>query len=268
MVTGLDLSAPVDQDTFDNLRAALHEHAVLVLPTQDLGPDHIIAWSRRFGELETHIEADFLLPGYQEIVVIGNLMVDGKLRALFVNGREEWHYDYSYAAKPSIAALFYAVEIPPEGGDTLFLDARAAYDALTADMKRRIDDLKGVNWYENLDRHLRTMDPSRPMPSEALRRQWPPVKHGLVEAHPETGRRALRISPSVLSGVEGLSEAQSKSLIDALLAHATAPQFVYRHRWKVRDLVIFDNRALLHSATWFDAEKYRRVMYRTTILRE
>ena len=218
--------------------------------------------------METHIEADFLLPGYQEIVVIGNLMVDGKLRALFVNGREEWHYDYSYADRPSIAALFYAVEIPPEGGDTLFLDARAAYDALPADMKRRIDDLKGVNWYENLDRHLRTMDPSRPLPSEALRRQWPPVKHGLVETHPETGRRALRISPSVLSGVEGLTEADSKSLIDELLAHATAPQFVYRHRWKVRDLVIFDNRALLHSATWFDAEKYRRVMYRTTILRE
>ena len=111
-VLGLDLSQPVSDEAFAEVKAALLENGFLLLANQRLEPAHILAWSRRFGALETHVEASFLLPGYREIVVIGNLMVDGQMRSLFVNGGEEWHYDYSYTPDASIAALFYAVEVP------------------------------------------------------------------------------------------------------------------------------------------------------------
>ncbi len=265
-VLGLDLSRPVSEAAFAAVHAALLDHGFLLLSGQRLEPAHILDWSRRFGPLETHVEGSFLLPGYREIVVIGNLMVDGQMRSLFVNGGEEWHYDYSYAPDPSIAALFYAVEVPPEGGDTLFADTRAAYDALDPDLKARVEDLVGVYAYANLDQHLRTMDPSRPPLTADVLDAWPPVRHPIVARHPETGRKVLRLSPQVMSGIEGLAEDEGRALIARLSEHATQPRFVHRHAWQAGELLIFDNRALLHSATWFDAERYRRIMYRTTIM--
>lgn len=266
VVSGFDLTAPVTETAFAWLSDALGRHGVLLFRDQSLEPAHILAWSRRFGPLERHSEAHYLLDGHDEIVVIGNLVVDGVMRSLFVNAREEWHFDYAYAAVPSIAALFYAVEVPPQGGDTVFADMRAAYDGLSVAQKARVDGLIGVFSYEELDCHLRRMDPTRRPLSAAMRRAWPPVRHPIVQAHSSTGRKALRLSPQIMTGIEGLPADAANALIAELSAYATQPRFLYRHRWQPGDLVLFDNRSMLHTATPFDAERYRRIMYRTTIM--
>ena len=266
-VIGVDLSRSDSERHEDFIRDALYEHSLLLFRDQHLPPHRIVAWSQKFGDLELHSEAPYLLEGHPEIVVIGNLMEGGRMKSLFVNAREEWHFDYAYAAIPSVGALFYAVEIPPEGGDTLFADMRAAYDALDDDTKLRIEPLVAVFSYEEMDRHLRSMDPTRPPLSESAKLHWPPVKHHLVQTHPVTKRNALRLAPEVMGEVIGMDKTEAQRIISNLLNHATRDRFVYRHQWKSGDLVIFDNRSLIHSATPFDANRYRRVMYRTTIMK-
>ena len=265
-LVGLDLSRSITDELFQAVLDAFHQYSLLLVRDQNLHPDQIVCLSRGFGELEKHVEAPYLLDGYQDIVVIGNLVIDGEMRSLFVNGREEWHFDYAFAAKPSIGALFYAVTVPPEGGDTLFADMSAAYTALDEQQKVRIAELCAVHSYERLDAHLRTMDPTRPALSDEDKRRWPPVSHPIVHSHPVTGRKSIRIAPEVITDVEGLSTREGEQLIAELLAHSTQPQFVYRQEWREGDLLIFDNRCVLHTATVFDSEKYLRVMYRTTIM--
>lgn len=265
-VVGVDLSVPPSDDLSDEIRDALYQHALLLFRGQDLEPRHLVEWSRRFGELETFMDMSYLLDGFNEIVVIGNRVVDGETKSLFVNGTKEWHFDYAFSARPSVGALFYAVCVPPVGGDTLFADMRNAYEVLDDDTKRQISKLHAVYSYEFLDEHLRAMDPERPPLTDADRRRWPPVAHPLVHTHPQTGESALRLAPQISTHIEGVASVASHQIIDTLVDHATQPQFVYRHKWREGDLVIFDNNSLMHSATQFDADQHVRVMYRTTIM--
>lgn len=265
-VLGVDLSVSPSDELFDQIRDTLHQHAVLLFRGQDLEPSHIVEWSRRFGELECFMDTGYLLDGYDEIVVIGNHVVDGEMRSLFVNGSEEWHFDYAFSARPSAGALFYGVEVPPAGGDTLFADMRTAYEVLDDDTKRQISKLHSVYSFEFLDQHLRSMDPERPPMTDEDRRKWPPVAHPIVHTHPQTGDSALRLAPQIITHIEGISSAASHQIVETLVEHATQPQFVYRHKWREGDLVIFDNNSLMHSATPFNADQYVRVMYRTTIM--
>lgn len=265
-VVGLDLSVPPSEELFTQVRNSLHQHALLLFRGQELEPQHIVEWSQRFGELERFMDTGYLLDGYEEIVVIGNLLIDGEMRSLFVNGGEEWHFDYAFSAKPSLGALFYAVRVPPVGGDTLFADMRAAYAVLDDETKRQISKLHAVYSYEFLDEHLRSMDPDRPPITDADRRKWPPVAHPIVHTHPQTGDSALRLAPQIITHIEGIASVASHQIIETLVEHATQPQFVYRHRWREGDLIIFDNHSVMHSATVFDAERHVRVMYRTTIM--
>jgi taurine dioxygenase len=263
---GVDLSVPPTDEIIDDVRDTLYQHALLLFRGQDLEPSHIVEWSRRFGELERFMDTGYLLEGYDEIVVIGNRVVNGELRSLFVNGTEEWHFDYAFSATPSCGALFYALRVPPVGGDTLFADMRTAYDVLDDDTKRQISKLHAVYSYEFLDQHLRSRDPSRPPMTDADRRKWPPVAHPIVHTHPQTGDSALRLAPQIITHIEGIASVASHQIVETLVDHATQPQFVYRHRWREGDLVIFDNNSLMHSATQFDTDQYVRVMYRTTIM--
>jgi taurine dioxygenase len=267
-VGGLDLNAPVGPQTWAAIHDAFLRHRLLLFRGQSLEPERIVDWSKRFGVTERHLDAAYLLEGHPEIIVIGNLRENGRMRSLFVNAREEWHFDYSYTPNPALGALFYAVTVPPAGGDTLFADSTAAYDALSPEMKARIEPLRGLHSWSHLHRMLEAMDPSRPPLTAEQVAAHPEVAHPLVHVHPETGRRSLWICPQVIRKIEGLSEAESAELLEELQAHATQPQFTYRHRWQEGDLLVYDNRALLHSATVFDHERHLRVMYRTTILQE
>lgn len=265
-VDGVDIAEEIDDALWAELDRAFREYRVIVLSGQPNLPDRIVELSRRIGFTEAHIDSGYLLDGHPEIIKIGNLKVDGVMKSLFVNAREEWHFDYSYVAKPSIAALFYGVEIPPEGGDTLFADATAAFDALPEAEKQHLRGLTAIHSWARLHEQLEAMDPTRKPLSDEAKRRFAPVPQPLVYHHPVTGRESLWLAPQVIAEIEGMAEAEKEALLERLTAHVTSPGFVYRHKWKQGDLVFFDNRGTLHTATVFDYERHLRLMYRTTIL--
>ncbi|MFA5120885.1 TauD/TfdA dioxygenase family protein [Zavarzinia sp.] len=265
-VDGVDIGASIDDAVWAEVERAFHEYRVIVLPNQPALPEKIVDWSRRIGFTEAHIDSKYLLDGHPEIIKIGNLKEGGVMKSLFVNAREEWHFDYSYVAKPSIAALFYAVEIPPEGGDTLFADSTAAFEALPEDEKAYLRGLTCIHSWARLHEQLEAMDPTRTPLSDEAKRKFAPVPQPLVFRSPVTGRESLWLAPQVVAEIPGMSAAQAEALLERLTVHTTAPRFTYRHKWNKGDLVFFDNRGTLHTATVFDYERYLRLMYRTTIL--
>ncbi|CAO3441050.1 TauD/TfdA dioxygenase family protein [Azospirillum endophyticum] len=266
VVTNLDLSRPQQDAVWQEVDRAFLDHRVIVFRDQRLEPEHIVACSRRFGHTETHIDSSHLLDGHPEIIMIGNLKVGGVMKSLFVNAREEWHFDYSYMPVPSVGALFYAVEVPPEGGDTLFADSTAAFEALPDEDKDQLRGSTAVHSWDHLHRQLEAMDPTRKPLSEAARAKYPPVRQPLVHRHPRTGRESLWLCPQVIVEIEGMAQEDGVALLDRLKTHVTAPSYLYRHVWRKNDLVVWDNRAVLHTATVFDYERHLRLLYRTTIL--
>lgn len=260
-ITGVDLSRPLDEATFEAIHQALLDHCVIVIRDQDLTPEQHIAFSRRFGPLTSHVLDQFLLPGHPEILRISNKTNDeGEALGLRDAGRY-WHSDVSYAEKPSMGSLLYALEIPPagRGGDTLFANMYKAYDALPEATKARIDRLKAVFMIGR----KRNRD-DRVMLSEEQEDRAPDVVHPVVRTHPETGRKALFVNPAHTDRIVGMDAAESRALLDELNAHGARPDFVYRHKWRLHDLVFWDNRCLMHVA---DPPQpgYDRHMHRTTI---
>ena len=264
-IQGVDVSGPMADDVFGAILDAFHAHGVLLFRGHALSPEALIAFSRRFGEIEIYVDRRYLLPGYPEILVVGNVVENGVMTSLFVNHAEEWHVDMCFTERPTLGTLFHAVEAPPEGADTLFAGAAVAYDALSEETRAQLDGLRAVYDYAVMDEQLRVQDPTRPPMSGEMHQRFPPVAHPLVRTHPVTGRKALWIAPDVTSHVEDMEREEGLALLRDLLRHATQPQFVYRHEWREGDLVIWDNRSTLHSATPFDSGRYRREMHRTTI---
>ena len=184
---------------------------------------------------------------------------------MFSNGREDWHIDQIQTARPNIATAMYAVQTPPVGADTLFASMYAAYGALDTKTKHRIDGLQAVYSIECLDAVLRQQDPSRaPLTAQTLA-DYPPATHPLVRVHPHTGRKSLCIAPDVMSHIVGMSREASRALVEPLAARAVSGEFVYRHQWRNGDVVMWDNRSTMHTATVFDADRYQRLLYRVII---
>ncbi len=227
---GPDLERGLGEAAWHEIQSALLAHRLLLFRGQALSPETIVAASRRFGRPEAHIDSAHLLEGHPEIIKIGNLKVDGVMRSLFVNAREEWHFDYSYVSPPSIAALFYALAVPPDGGDTLFADSTAAFEALDAAEQAELRGLTAVHSWAHFHRQLEAMDPTRrPLSAEALAKH-PPVRQPLVYRHPATGRESLWLCPHVIVEVEGLPAARSAALLERLQAHVVQARFFHRHR--------------------------------------
>ena len=187
------------------------------------------------------------------------------MKASFSRGVEQWHADSSYREIPSDASLFYGEIVPPEGGETLFADVTAAYRALDPATRERIQDLHAVHSLETLRLWGQRHNPDRALQPSDQTSQFPPVRQPLVRTHPVTGSRSLYLCPAVISHVEGLDAREGAALIEGLIAHATQPRFLYSHRWQPGDLVMWDNRAVLHTASLFDHTRYQRLMYRTTV---
>ena len=263
-VLGADLSRPDDDEQFHTIHQALLDHNVVVIRDQRIPPADHIAFSRRFGELEHHVLRQFLLPEHPEILQIGNKRVDGKPVGLEGAG-SGWHTDLSYMRIPSLGSLLRAIEIPPTGGDTLYANLYAAYDALSPQMKEHVGGLRARHAYEDFVRRSRVPSAAaRPTltPEEAA--AVPSATHPLVRTHPESGRKALYVSPALTVGVEGMDEAKGRAFVRQLSDHATQTAFVYRHQWRANDVVFWDNRCTIHLATPFDS-RYTRHMHRTTI---
>lgn len=260
--TGIEL-AHLKPGEWERLQQAYHAYCVLVVRDQRLPKAEQIAFSQRFGDLELPIRADYLGKDFPALHVVCNVGPDGKpspTAALDNPGNFFWHTDASYMRRPASTTLLYAIDIPPSGGDTLFANMHAAYDALPAATRQRIDGLRAIHSWEQ-SRHN---SGSRPASREEIEAA-PPVAHPLVRTHPETGRKGLYLGNHT-SHIEGMPLEEGRALLKELLAHATQAQFLYRHRWRAGDIVIWDNRSLLHKATDdFDMGNYVRRLHRTVV---
>lgn len=264
----INLNDPETQNLANEIVTAFYKYSLLLFRNQSLSPQDLIVWSEKIGVLEKHSDSKYLLDGYPGIIIVGNLTENGKMKSLFLNSAIEWHFDYAQAKHPSLGSLFYAVEVPPSEGDTWYADTISAYDSLSEERKFYLDSLVGEFSYEYLDNHLRSMDPTRPPLSSEMKAQWPPVKHHIVAKHPVTNKKAILISPELMSGIDGLDQNATQKTVNELLEYVVQDKFLYKHKWEKGDLIMFDNRAMIHTATPFETNKYLRVMYRTTIMYE
>ncbi|MSP88972.1 MAG: TauD/TfdA family dioxygenase [Alphaproteobacteria bacterium] len=259
--TGIDLSLPIAAPARDAIIAAFQTHHVLAIRDQRLSKTNLSDFAAIFGEVEGNIfrKTDgSLLEAVHEITNFG---ADGKPSAEpYLKSNFNWHTDKAYQAVPSLLTMLHAVELPPSGGDTQFADMTRAYDALPDDLKTEIAGLKVVHSFE----HMRVSTGDRPL-TPAEREASPPVIHPLVRTHPDTGARSLYIG-MYCSHILGMEAAASRALLDRLLAHATQPHFVYTHEWRPGDLVLWDNRCLVHRAVAnYELGRYRRVLMRVVV---
>jgi len=261
---GVDLSRPLDDATFRAIHRAFLDAGVLVLRDQKLTPAQHVAFSRRFGELSIHVKDEFLYPGIPEILILSNRKHPDGQPMGFEDAGRYWHTDMSYVEEPPLGSLLHAVEIPPEGGDTIFCNMYLAYDALPDAMKARIAGLRGVHSFVASFEGKTKAGASRGTLSAEQKAKLTDAVHPMVRTHPETGRKALYVNPGFTYKVEGMAEAEGQVLLEELFAHSTQPRFQYRHVWKSHDLVFWDNRCAMHHATTYDPRHIRH-MQRTTV---
>jgi taurine dioxygenase len=263
-ITGIDLSRSVDDDVFRRLQAALDNSHLLVFRDQaDLAPDQQIEFSRRFGPLQIHVQRKFHLPGRPEILVVSNEFRNGEPIGL-VDAGKYWHSDLSYMAEPSLGSLLHAQVLPAEGGDTLFVNMHAAYDALPEPVKRRITLLSAEHSYLARNAYQNRQSPHRPQLDAAQAATVPPVVHPMVRVHPGNKRPALFVNEGFTTHVVGLEREESDALLELLFRYSTEARFTYRHRWQAHDLVFWDNRSTMHLATGCP-DGQPRTLYRTTV---
>ncbi|MGF6780024.1 taurine dioxygenase [Paraburkholderia sp. GAS334] len=262
-VLGLDLSQPLSAEDFARIHRAHLDHHVLVFRDQRITPDQHITFSRRFGPLQIHVLHQFQLAGYPEVLVVSNIVENGKPIGLGDAGHF-WHSDLSYKEKPSLGSLLHAQELPSEGGDTLFANMHLAWDTLPAHLRKAVEGRSAEHTYLAKYAELQKRSPWRPNLSAEQIAQVKPVVQPVVRTHPETGRKALFVSEHFTTHIVGLPEDESRQLLEALFAHSVRPEHLYRHVWAEHDLVFWDNRSLMHLAAG-TPDHLRRKMYRTTI---
>jgi alpha-ketoglutarate-dependent 2,4-dichlorophenoxyacetate dioxygenase len=268
-ITDIELSKPIDETTKRAIECAMDEYAVCVFPGQHLEDEQQIAFSRLFGPLDSpriNIGHKFGRLAHKEIFDISNLDENHAIRdekhtrSSILLGTQLWHTDGAAKQELSSWSMLHARVIPPAGGDTEFADTRAAYDALPDAMKR---NLEGLIAEHSLWRLLAKAGGYTP--TEEERKAYPPARHPVVRQHPGSGRNALYIAATA-SHIINKTVEEGQALLRELIEFATQPQFVYRHKWHVGDLVIWDNRCTMHRATPFTATHHVRDMRRTTII--
>jgi taurine dioxygenase len=277
-ISGVDLSAPLDDDTFAQVSKAFFDNEVVVFRNQRLTPAQQIAFTRRFGPLEAHVRKESRLAAHDEIFVLSN-KVDAQGKAIGAqDAGRYWHSDLSYKREPSMLSALYAVEIPVKDGvalgNTYFASTTAAYDDLPAELKARVGRLRNVHSYreyrlknyaaqqDEARRGIRTVQEFAPTPEQLA--SVPDMEVPVVRIHPVTGRKCLFVNEGHTSHLTGMSRSESDALLAELYAHITQPEFVYGHSWREGDLLMWDNIAVQHKAT-FDYDPLPRLMYRTTV---
>lgn len=262
-VCDIDVARPMSEQEFGEIYRAFLGNGILLFRNQDITREQHIEFSRRFGELDRHDA----LPrdrhkDYPELLMVTNEpKPDGSPSDTKYTGRQ-WHSDMSFTTAPSLGSLLKSYAVPEVGGDTLFANMYMAYDALSDGMKKLIAGLHGIHLSGT--RKLANDDTGL-VRAEEQKRINPPVAQPVVRTHPETGRKALYIGEKV-KRFEGMTESESKPLIDYLVGHATRAEFLYRHQWKKNDIVAWDNRCVMHQALGDFDDTQLRHMERTTVL--
>ncbi len=263
-VRSVDLSRPLPDAAFADIREALHKHHVLTFRSQKLVARNFLAFASRFGPPEPHVLDQYHHPEMPEILILSNVIKDGKPFGL-ADGGTYWHSDYSYLTIPARATVLYSIEVPEVGGDTLFADQEQAYEDLPASMKNRIDGMVTLNVYGNrddLDLASRT-SALPPTAEQKARRGATLIRHPLVRRHPYSGRKALYSVSGTSFAIEGLPDDEGLALLRELTAHSTQPKYRHSVKYGVGDVVVWDNASVLHSATLTDPAQCR-TLYRVT----
>ena len=254
-VSGVDLSRDLDDETFETVHWAFLEHLVLVFPGQSLTPERQVAFTRRFGAVEPHpLRSRPGVKGFPEVMILENAPGRPNARG------DEWHSDITCAERPPALSLLYALAVPEGRGDTMFCNMYRAYETLSDGMKRMLDGLSAVHTAEKLaERNNQPGTDANPIPDVP-----PPVVHPVVRTHPETRRKALFVNVSFSDSFVDMTRDESAPLLSYLYAHAPKPENVYRHRWTVGDVLMWDNRCAMHYAVADYDDTSPRLMHRTT----
>ena len=267
-VVGVDVTR-LDEAAFAAVVALFEEHSVLLFRGQTLTDESQVGFSRRFGPLETTIRSiasQAATPAHianlSNVDAEGRLIPTGDKRNLYNAGNQMWHTDSSFKKVPAHASLLSAREVPPAGGETQFASMRVAYAGLPAELKAFLEDKVAVHSFV----YSRGLVDDGLMPADHAA-QVPPVRQALVRANPVNGRKAFYVGSHACE-IEGLPTAEARALLRELRESCTRPELVYTHRWRVGDLVMWDNRCMLHRGRPWDESKYRRVMHRTTVAGE
>jgi taurine dioxygenase len=252
-IRGVDASQPA---AFEKILKAWHDHLVIVLRGQSLDEESQVRFAERFGELSP-IHTDHHSATNKAVMYIGNRKQDGKLIGALPLGEMQFHSDQCYQERPAMGTMLYAIEIPAEGGNTLFANGYKAYQALPADIQEKVAGRKAVNVYDYgggvLERKFMVK------PAEGISRA-----HPVARTHPATGHKSLYVNRLMTHHIEGLPEEESERILDLMFRTLERPEFIYEHRWRVGDLVLWDNRCSLHARRDFDPNE-RRWLRRVTI---
>jgi len=258
-IVGLDLAAPVRTGTAEELRAAWSEHLILLFRGQQLSPEQQIAFSRTFGELDDHAAIPkFRHPDYPEILLVNNYESTGKRLSV---GRQ-WHSDLSTTLRPAKGSMLHAHQLPSVGGDTMFCNMYRAWESLSPLYREWLDGRYALH---DMSVARETRLQRTPAELEDIRRRNPPVYQPIARRHDVTGKTALYVSEMTTVSIEGLTEEESAPILSFLYEHSTPPENVYRHVWKPADMILWDNRCVMHIALADYDLAERRTMYRTTL---
>jgi taurine dioxygenase len=261
--SGIDLSQPMSDAAFAELERALFAAQLLVVRGQSLTPEAFVAFARRFGPPEPHVIDQFHHPDDPNILILSNVVVDGVPQGLADAGTY-FHTDYSYLDVPARATTLYSIEVPSVGGDTLFANQYAAYEGLPDWIRREVEPLVAVHHYGNRNDQNEASRTVASVLNDEQKARMPLVTHGIVRAHPVTGRKALYAVSGSSFGIVGMPDGEAVKLLDLLAAHATQEKYRYRLAYGVGDVVIWDNASLLHSATLTDPDD-ARTLWRITV---
>lgn len=265
-VRGIDLAQPLPDRAFETLQAAFDTHRLLIFRDVHWSVDQQVAFSEKFGALEDFPDPKDQAEGHKTVLRVTNIdratdtikPVDDPGHKSFTLGTSAWHIDSSFRTLPSKASVLYALEMPADGGDTMFADTTLAYDSLSEDRKRAVEKMVIVHDFEETRRRHNL--PPRPPEVQAA---TPPARHPLVTER-KNGRRALFIG-SHAAGIEGMTYEDARALIDELEEICVRPEYTYRHQWQDGDMVMFDNICMMHQAMPYDLENSRRLLHRTTV---
>ena len=268
-IRGVNLAARMDDATFRKIDEAFNEHGVIFFRGQALTEEQQIRFARRFGELEINVNTEYGLRDYPEMLLVSNVVENGRHIGLADAGIT-WHTDMSAYARPPRCSLLYAKEIPVGAngealGDTIFTSAAAAYDALPQELKAKLTGRRATHSYlAKMNARQKAVGLTRTVTQEHLDKT-PPVAHPVFRTHPITGRKCLYVTEGECTAIEGFPGEEALGLISQLHAHLIRPEFHYRHKWCVGDLLMWDNCTCQHLAVQDYKPPQRRLMHRVTV---
>lgn len=257
-VKGVDITKPIEPETWDQVNQAFLDHGVLVFRDQPLTPGLMVQFGRHFGELQPHITKKYWHPEFNELIVMTNLDENGEINPADDTRGDTWHTDMCYMTAPSKATMLHTQQIPDEGGDTEFGNMTLAFSEMPEKLKSRIEDKTATFRYGG----VRVTGQERLTPEDRARK---PVPHPAIRTHPETGNRSVFVNPAHAVSLEGMEDDEAWELMEEVFAWCVQDRFQDTHQWRMNDTVIWDNRCCWHRATGYNPLRQPRIFLRATV---